>query len=371
MDLTSQIHDPYSVIMRILLVACSCLVASAAGAATPADTGPWLSALTSAFVLMDLSTGDLDGDGRDETVVCYRQDLSGTDQAGGIAVLSGKPPDLRPVFHVQMEATLCEKVRVNGRKLGILLQGNKQLVWTYGEELRFRTDKAGLIGGAEIKASSSLGGSNGAKAAMDGDLKTSWAEGASGTGIGQSITVRLPRATDVGAVAIYCGAGSSERAFFDANRIHRGSIEAKSEADLGDTAAGVDFAALGISGIGDRTEFSCENRPQVTYVHLSKRAVLELQVRIESVYLGDKKDDTHIAELEIVPRLALTETLDRARAVTSKDGEPPANKANRDAAAKGATDATAKAPKAEPNADEDDALRRLDAEGGSLVTDDI
>jgi hypothetical protein len=36
-----------------------------------------------------------------------------------------------------------------------------------------------------------------------------------------------------------------------------------------------------------------ENKPQVTYVRLGKKGVVELHVRIESVYLGDKKDDTH------------------------------------------------------------------------------
>ena len=70
-----------------------------------------------------------------------------------------------------------ERILAGPRQVQAVLwrDDGKQLVWTYGEELRFRTDKAGLIGGAEIKASSSLGGSNGAKAAMDGDLKTSWA----------------------------------------------------------------------------------------------------------------------------------------------------------------------------------------------------
>ncbi|MNC97155.1 hypothetical protein D3C83_147170 [compost metagenome] len=69
-------------------------------------------------------------------------------------MLAGKGADLRPVFHVQLEA-MCEKVKASGRKLGILLTGNKQLVWTYGEDLKFRRDKGSALGGMTARASSS------------------------------------------------------------------------------------------------------------------------------------------------------------------------------------------------------------------------
>jgi len=301
---------------RRLLSAVVCGVSCATLAAAPSlaadDAGPWLTALGAAFVVTDLSAGDLDGDGRDETVVCYRENLATTNQGSGVVVYAGRGPQQRPVFHAQLDGALCEKVRVSGRKLGVLLQGNKQLAWTYGEDLHFRGEKKSLVTPKSVKASSSTGSANAPAKAFDNDLTTSWAEGADGTGIGQSITIQLDKAVDIGAIGIFCGEGANQRAFFDHNRVHRGSIEAKTEADLGDTSAGFDFASLGIDAIGDRIEFDCENRPEVTYVHLHKRGVVELEVRIESVYLGDKKDDTHIAEIELVPRLGQSQTLDRA-----------------------------------------------------------
>lgn len=330
-------------------------MAGAARAIAATDNGPWLTALSSKFVVVDLAKGDLDGDGSDETLVCYREDVDRTEQASGVAVLVGKAPDLKPVFHVQLE-TLCEKVKVNGRKLGVLLAGNKQLVWTYGEDLKFRRDKGSALAGLTAKASSSTDSSHGAERAIDGDVTTSWAEGSSGTGLGQTLTLKLPKPMNIGMIGIYSGNGSSSRAFFDSNRIHRASLEAKTEADLGDSEAGVDFSSLGIDSIGDRLDFACENKPQVTYFAVNKRGVVELQVRIESVYLGDKKDDTHIAEIEIVPLLLMGETLDKATQLKAKSEAPKVEK-------KAVEDKT-------PSA-QDDAVKKLDESGRSLVNDDF
>jgi hypothetical protein len=51
---------------------------------------------------------------------------------------------------------------------------------------------------------------------------------------------------------------------------------------------------------------------------VNKKGVVELQLRVESVYLGDKRDETHIAEIEIVPLLGLSDTLDKATTVKPK-----------------------------------------------------
>lgn len=337
-------------------VALAAIAAGPAVAAAANDSGPWLAALSSAFVVVDLSTGDLDGDGKDETVVCYREDTGRTQQTSGVAVYGGRAADLRPIFHVQLDEVLCEKARVSGKKLGVLLSERKQLVWTPGEELKLRGDKAGLYAGISAKGSSSAAGF-GPERAIDGDLGTAWAEGASGTGIGQTLTLTLPKPTDVGYVAIHSGSGAGSRAFFDANRIHRGSLRAKTEADVGDTAAGIDFSSLGIDAIGDRIEFTCENKPQVLYIPVNRKGVVELQFRVESVYLGDKKDDTQIAEVEIVPLLGLAETIDRAKAAKPKEAPAPIGKATE----------TAKPP-ADPAGE--DALKKLDDGGGKLITDD-
>lgn len=345
----------------LLLV--SAVVAPSAVAAASSDNGPWLNALTTAFVLLDLTTGDLNGDGRDDTVMCYRENLATTDQGSGIAILSGNGPDAKPVFQVQLDGANCEKVRINGRKLGILLAGNKQLTWTYGDEIRFRGDHSSSVPNKAqvvikgVTATSTLDSAHAAKNIIDNELSTSWAESASGTGIGETVTVRFGRPSDIAFVGIYSGDGSNSRAFFDKNRLHRGSIETKTDADLGDSAAGVDFSSLGIDSIGDRIEFTCENKPQVTYVKVGRKDVMELTIRIDSVYLGDKKDDTHISEIHLVPQLDPQQTLDRAVDIKPKAAPTEAPKAE-------------KTPTAS-DVDVESATKKLDTDGRSVVPDDF
>lgn len=367
------IHTP--VLMARLLPAAVLLAPTLAfamkgRAATPAENGPWLNAITTSYVLLDLQTGDLDGDGKPETAVCYRESLDSTNALSGIAVLKSKgdgPP--QPVFHVQLEPS-CEKVRINGRKLGILLSTKtgekKQLVWTYGTEIRFRGDGDRLAGSA-VRASSSMPGGEPAKA-FDGDLTTSWAEGKQGTGIGQTITIRFPRPTDVGAIAVFGGDGNGKRGFQDHNRLHRASIEAKTEADLGDASAGIDFSTLGIDSIGDRVEFSLENRPDVKYVPVHKKGVVELQLRVDSVFLGDKKDDTRVAEIEVVPMLSLAETLDAATSLKNVAGK--SDKKPAPAAGGGTPPPAKKQDDGGDGARADASLKALDGQGGSLVDDE-
>jgi hypothetical protein len=341
---------------RALLVGASAswATAGAALAADNAENGPWMNALSSSYVVVDLASGDLDGDGREESVLCYRKDLSSADQGSGVAVLAGKGADAKPVFHVQLAGVACEKARIAAGRVGVLLPGRKQLVWGYGKEILFRSHKNSLVAAKSVTASSTLDAAHAATKAYDNDLSSSWAEGTSGTGIGQSLTIRLTRPVDVGAVGLLCGDGNGQRAFLDRNRVHRGSIETKTEADLGDVDSGIDFSSLGISSIGDRIEFSCENKPQIVYVPVAKRGVVELSIRIDSVYLGDKKDDTHIAEIEIVPLLDPTQTLDRALDIKKKasdDGAVP------------------EVPRA-PDVDLESSTKRLDEGGRSIVPDD-
>lgn len=293
---------------------------------------PWLDALSSAFVVLDMTEGDVDGDGRSESVVCYQDNPENPYSAGGVAILGERGGAIRPLFHVRLEQTWCEEVQVRGRKVGMLLRSRTrdktrgQLVWTYGKEIHWQGTPGHFLDGAKITASSSLaGGANGPAGALDGDLRTSWAEGASGTGIGEKLTIVLPRPMDIAYVAIYGGHAGGSREFLERNRVHRASIEARSTADLGDDVAGIDFSELGIEVGGDRIDFTLENRPQVTYVRIDKEDVSELELRIDSVYLGRTLDDTHIAELEIVPRLDLSETLDRARPLSAqRDKAAPA-----------------------------------------------
>jgi hypothetical protein len=328
--------------------------APAVRAAALTEAGPWVGALSTTFQVLDSATGDLDGDGREEMVLCYRRSPSGADRHGGVVVLTGRGADARPVFHVQLAGVGCEKARIAGGRVGVLLPGNKQLAWALGKEIRLRSDRASPVAAKTVSASSTLDSFHSAAKAYDNDLTTSWAEGTTGTGIGQTLTIRLERPLDIAAVGLLCGDGNGQRAFLDRNRVHRGSIETKTEADLGDSESGLDFSSLGIATIGDRIEFSCENKPQIIYVPVDKKGVVELSIRIDSVYLGDKKDDTHIAEVELIPLLDPTQTIDRAREVKKKSDDA------------GGTEVET------PGVDVDleGATKKLDDGGRSIVPDD-
>ncbi|MFZ9888911.1 MAG: NADase-type glycan-binding domain-containing protein [Myxococcota bacterium] len=305
------------------------------GSSAPAASA-WQSALSSSFLILDVTEGDLDGDGRPETVLCYQDNPDNPYSAGGISILGDRGRGQEPLFHVRLDKTWCEKVRVRGAQLGILLKSSTldktkgQLVWTYGKEIHWRGERGHPLADARIMASSTHpGGQYPVSALSDGDLRTSWAEGGSGTGIGEKVVIKLSRPMDIAYIAIFSGRGDGGREFLASNRVHRGSVEVRSAADLGDELASLDFTDLGIDVGGDRVEFTLENQPQVTYVRIDRYGVEELELRLDSVYLGQKYDDTHIAELEIVPRLSLSETLDRARPLSAKrsteqaDGERP------------------------------------------------
>lgn len=286
-----------------------------------AESGPWLTALSSGFVVTDMSTGDLDGDGTEETAVCFVEPR-GAHGRGGIAVLSNRSGNERLVFQAVTEAE-CERIKIQAGRLGVLTKDKTQLSWTYGKDLVFIGQRGHPLAGSTANASSTLAtGGVSASATLDGDLETTWAEGASGTGITETITITLPRPTHVAYVAILGGNGMSKRGFYDANRVHRASIEVQTKDDLGDSSTGLDFADLGIDIGGDRVPFSLENRPEIRYVRVDKKGAMKLEIRVESVYLGAKNDDTHIAEIVIVPELPAKQFMVDGSAVAQSNAKP-------------------------------------------------
>jgi hypothetical protein len=328
------------------------ILGSVSAFAAPAkEGGLWLSSLSSSFATIDMAGGDLDGDGRDELALCYREELHDGVQKGGVAVFADATGATKPMFHVQLSDAPCEKIAIRDKKLVLMLAGNRQLVWGYGNEVRYRTDAGSALAAVQPKASTQSDAAHNGRAAYDGDVSTSWGEGVAGTGIGQTLTIRLPKAMSIGAVGVVCGDASGSRAFFDHNRVHRGSIQAKTAEDEGDTSAGVDFASLGIATIGDRSEFTCENRIGITYVPINRRDVVEIELRIDSVYLGDKKDEARVAEIELIPLLSQSETLDRAKDAGRPVAKPVVS--------------TPVIPTNDPRGEE--AVKRLDQSAGALV----
>jgi len=303
-----------------LLLASASLTAAVPVRSQDAATSPYLTALQAQFDVVDLAQGDLDGDGKDETAVCFKvPDDDGLQ--GGFAVLSSPGALAQVQTQLFIRDGHCERVKIKGRKVGIQLVGGtlkkpKTLVFTYGKTLAFRSEDGHVLHGAEVTSSlaSSLDGHPNV-AVLDGNARTSWAEAEQGTAIGEELTLTFQAPFHVGYVAVVPGHGQSERSFRDHNRLHRGSFRAQTPADLGDAAAGIDFEALGLEAGGDRVRFTVENQPSVAFIKLDKANVSRLKLRIESVYLGNRKDDTHIAEVEPIPAFTVDELIQGKRPV--------------------------------------------------------
>lgn len=374
-------------LVPVVLLVPALAAATVARGSKPSDDGPWLKALSDQFVVTDMAAGDVDGDGAEDAAVCYQVAADNPDAGGGIAILQRRRGALRPGYHVRLDRAWCDKVKIANQKVGLLLKSHltrakaKQLVWSYGKDFAFPGDEGHPLTGVTITASSSLKDDvvRAPEAAIDGDLLTSWAEAASGTGIGETLTLRFEEPVDIGYVALFPGSAAGRRAFFDHNRLHRGSFETRTKEDLGDEVAGIDFSELGIDVGGDRIEFSLENRPEVRYVAVGKQRVAQLELRIDSVFLGDKRDDTHIAEIEIVPTLKLTETLDRAEPLRAAKAAPTKAAARSGEEKPGSRPAPAREDEAtkdgeaeaKPRSRGDKAVDELDASGSAFVPDDF
>ena len=123
------------------------------------DDGPWMAALQERFVVLDVTTGDLDGDGTEETALCY-ENPRWTGHVG-LVVLKRNRGSLNPAFHAVVELT-CEKVKIASGRVGIQQEkgarGPPQVVWKYGSQLVFAGDEGHPIRGTRASASSELVG---------------------------------------------------------------------------------------------------------------------------------------------------------------------------------------------------------------------
>ncbi len=278
--------------MRALTVVL--LLAGSHGAA--AET-PWLDAVSEAFTIVDTAQGDLNKNGITENALCYVDDVTGR---GGVLVLEKHDGVERPVFHTQF-AGGCDKIKIIQDRLGIQYQGgDKKQVWQYGKDLAFAGDARHVLAGIKATASSEKSPAHRADRALDRDIKTSWAEGKEGTGIGETLTIELPRASTVAFVGVYAGNGISEEQFFANNRLHRLSVQPNTSQDLGDSDIGLDFDDLGIDVGGARIEQRLPDKPGFVYVRVGQDNIKEIKLRIDSVFLGSKGDDLHIAEVDVV-----------------------------------------------------------------------
>lgn len=266
-------------------------------------------------------TIDLDGDGSKEVAVAYKQNDSGATPEGGLLVLGRKAEGYRSVYHVFFDSTYISEMMAGDEGLVLIIsrfspgrEEKLQLPWRYGKEFYFNADAQSPLAGISAKSSSHAKGAGAyADLVLDGDFDTAWAEGRPGTGVSESVTIKLKKPLGIGLVGIMPGKGTAPKVFKVANRIHRATLEIQTESDMGDEASALDFSDLGIDIGGDSIDLSFENKPVLTYFRVVRRQALNLELRINSVFLGDKEDDTYVAEIEVVPLVPRSESIDRGK----------------------------------------------------------
>lgn len=261
---------------------------------------------------------DFDSDLVDEVAIAYRTKGSVTPE-GGLMVLKPVGGAYRPVFHVFFDSTYASELRGSKGVLELVLvrtgpagDEKAELTWRYGELFVFVDHERSFARGIRATASSRAKGTT-ASNVIDNDLETAWAEGVAGTGVGESVTVKLSKPVGVGLVGIMTGRSTDRRRFKRANRVHRATLEIQTESDVGDEASALDFSDLGIDIGGDSEEVSFPNEPAFKFFRIKRSKALNLVLKIDSVYLGDKDDDTYVAEIQVVPLVPRTITLDRAQ----------------------------------------------------------
>ncbi|HOX43046.1 MAG TPA: hypothetical protein PK668_05590 [Myxococcota bacterium] len=271
--------------------------------------------ITQRHVVTDVAHGDLDGDGRGEVLVAFREPEDAVDQRGGVLVLSPSADGYRVAWCAMFDKVFPRKVALKGGGLQLDLvrktaTGDQQTpkLLERGKDFFLRGDPGGPFDGLEIKASSTLKGGGAAAAnVFDGDLKTSWAEGADGTGVDESITLTFKKPVHLALIGVLHGDFRGKRQWVDSNRIHRAEVTVETAQDRYDADSDVDLGEdLGLGLYGDRVELSFTNQPVMRYFTVDKRNITSLELKITSVLLGEKNDDTYLAEIDLVELLPVS-----------------------------------------------------------------
>ncbi|MBN2498385.1 MAG: hypothetical protein JXR96_27590 [Deltaproteobacteria bacterium] len=304
---------------RLLLhvFVCALVLSPRVGLAGDFKKSQYYRGIASSYAISSVQKADIDGDGRDEALVCYREPDEAIGQQGGVLVLAEAGDRFVVAWHAVFEGVYPEKVKVADRLFEFRLvqvgqEGKRRIDKTLvrGKDFFLRSDPKSPFYGVKFTASSSLK-QPGIDAAnvFDRDLKTVWAEGAEGTGVDESIELRFAKPIDLGSIGVLHGDFRGRRFWQDSNRIHRAEVTAETEADRYDDESGVDFEEdLGLGLYGDRVELSFTNRPIMRYFKLHKHNVRSLELKITSVLLGEKNDDTYISEIdlaELIPASAI------------------------------------------------------------------
>jgi len=296
-------------------------------------------AVTYHHLVTSVKQVDLDGDGNQEVIVCYREPGDAVDLPGGILILGEGVQGYRVLWHGYFKGLYPRNLTVTVPTLDVefvqtSLDGDhgfhKRLV--HGKDFYFRGEAGDPFAKVKITASSTLSEETSPGNVMDGDLRSAWAEGAEGTGVGEKLVFEFPRPVNLGLIGMLHGFARSKRDWLDNNRVHRAEVTVETSADRYDTASEVDLDSdLGLGIYGDMVEMSFSNKPLLRYFRLEKSSVVSLEVKIASVLLGEKNDDAYIAEIDFAEMFTRQQLLGEP----GKKQQAPAAKSS---AKKGPTD---------------------------------
>lgn len=156
--------------------------------------------------------------------------------------------------------------------------------------------------GLKAEATSTLRGNYQASNLIDGDFNTAWVEGKSGSGVGESVTLRC-EAFPLVAVVMYGGYTKDKKTYTTNNRVKRVRLEfILAEGKDNYFKPGpeeIELQDLPFQEIGDD---NCGKLAQVLYSFGDGSVWIEgVKITILEVYKGSKYDDTCLSELILFP----------------------------------------------------------------------
>ncbi|MDF1561995.1 MAG: hypothetical protein P1V51_03075 [Deltaproteobacteria bacterium] len=254
--------------------------------------------------------GDLDGDGRHEGVVAYKirtpdrtlwgvlviyQSFEAVYRERSIVAWKGAWPETLGVAMERLEVGLRAGEGEEARGGQEVLRWEKDLDWQRERDGRLRDVKPWAS--STLDGRKSRGGKTSAEHLVDDRMDTGWAESALGTGISERVRLSFTGPVDLALLGLAGGNGASDEAFELSNRVGRFELRVLTASDEGDPAAGIDYTAMGLAFSGQKEHFDLRDEPGMVFLPVDVTEVKHLELKIESVFLGDKFDDCWISEL--------------------------------------------------------------------------
>jgi len=265
------------------------LLVSSSGQAEPGD--PYLAGLGDMVTVVRTVAVDLNDDGNPERATCW---TTHDGQHGGLLVVEMRADGPHRLAHVALRDAPCTTVAGDGHD--ILLSTRS----------KSRGDVVHRVTPAMLEATSvprvtatTSQTTHTALNAVDGSLATSWADNV-GTGIGERLVLQFDDPVAVAFLAVVGGRNDAVGSFVAHNRPHRIDITVRSAQEMS-ALRSLPLLRENDERMGARRQMTLQDRPSLTLLHIDAPHTTEIELRIDSVFLGTHVDDTHIADVHVVP----------------------------------------------------------------------